>query len=105
MKAWVVFVVGGLGTYLMRLSFFALGSRLSLPGWSRRSLKYVAPAVFAAIVLPPILGDDGIGGAATVNPRLIAAAVAGIIGYRTRSIGSVLIVGMLALWALQLAGL
>ena len=106
MRVWLVFVVGGIGTYLMRLSFFAIGARVTLPAWSRRALKYVAPAVFAAIVLPPVLGDGGLTGVTTsVNPRLLAAALAGLVGYRTRNIASVLVVGMISLWVLQFAGL
>lgn len=106
MRVWLVFVIGGIGTYVSRVSFFAIGSLFTLPAWSRRALKYVAPAVFAAIVLPPVLGDGGIGGAATtVNPRLLAAAVAAVVGYRTRNIASVLVIGMITLWLLQAAGL
>jgi branched-subunit amino acid transport protein len=106
MRVWIVFVVGGIGTYLMRLSFFALGTRVTLPAWSRRALKYVAPAVFAAIVLPPVLGDSGLSGVTTsVNPRLVATVVAAVVGYRTRNIASVLVVGMVSLWLLQLVGL
>ncbi len=106
MRIWLVFVIGGIGTYLTRLSFFAIGTRVALPAWSRRALKYVAPAVFAAIVLPPVLGDAGLSGAATtVNPRLLAAGVAAVVGYRTKNIASVLVVGMVSLWLLQFAGL
>lgn len=105
MRVWLVFIIGGLGTYLMRLSFFALGTKVALPHWARRALKYVAPAVFAAIVAPPILGDDGLSGVAEPNPRLLAAALAGIVAYRTRNITSVLVVGMVTLWTLQLIGL
>lgn len=105
MRIWLIFIAGGIGTYLTRLSFFAIGSRLTLPAWSKRALKYVAPAVFAAIVLPPILGDSGLSGVTTINPRLLAAAVAAVVGYRTKNIASVLVVGMVALWFFQLAGL
>jgi branched-subunit amino acid transport protein len=104
MTAWLVFIVGGIGTYLTRASFFLL-SGLELPGWCRRALKYVAPAVFAAIVVPPVLGDDGIGGLARPDARLLAALAAGLVAYRFRNIAWVLVVGMLSLWALQAVGL
>jgi len=106
MRVWLVFIIGGIGTYLTRVSFFALGTRVTLPAWSDRLLKYVAPAVFAAIVVPPILGENGVSGAVTtVNPRLLAAGAAALVGYRSRNIALVLVVGMCSLWLLQLAGL
>lgn len=105
MRLWLVFIIGGIGTYLTRASFFALGSAVELPAWSRRALKYVAPAVFAAIVLPPVLGDDGLTGLAAPDARIVAAALAAAVAYRTRNITSVLIVGMVALWVLQWLGL
>lgn len=105
MRIWLVFVVGGIGTYLMRASFFIIGSRVTLPPWFRRALPYVAPAVFAAIVAPPLFGEAELTASAAVNPRLLAAVVAGLVGWRTRNIGSVLIVGMISLWLLQRLGL
>lgn len=105
MRIWLVFIIGGIGTYLTRASFFALGPTVELPSWSRRALKYVAPAVFAAIVLPPILGDGGLTGVVAPDARLVAAAVAAAVAYKTKNITSVLIVGMLTLWTVQWLGL
>lgn len=102
---WLVFIVGGIGTYLIRASFFLLGDGFELPGWSRRGLKYVAPAVFAAIVFPPVLGDNGLAGIADFDARLLAAVAAGLVAYRFRNIAWVLVVGMGALWLLRAAGL
>jgi branched-subunit amino acid transport protein len=102
---WLIFIVGGLGTYLIRASFMALGSSVELPGWCRRALKYVAPAVFAAIVLPPVLGDDRLGGLIKPDARLLAAALAAVVAYRFRNIAWVLVVGMVALWTFQWLGL
>ncbi len=105
MKVWLVFIIGGIGTYVIRASFFALGSSVELPNWCRRALKYVAPAVFAAIVVPPVLGDDGLSAMARPGAKIIAAVLAGLVAYRTRNITWVLIVGMAALWTLRWIGL
>ncbi len=105
MRVWLVFIIGGIGTYLTRASFFLLSPDLELPSWSRRALKYVAPAVFAAIVFPPVLGDDGLAGVARPDARLLAAVVAGLVAYRFRNIAVVLVVGMATLWGLQALGL
>ncbi len=104
MRIWLVFIIGGIGTYLTRASFMALGSSVELPGWCRRALKYVAPAVFAAIVLPPVLGDGRLAGVLRPDARLLAAVLAGLVAYRFRNIGWVLVVGMAALWTLQWLG-
>ena len=105
MTVWIVFIIGGVGTYLTRASFIALGSQVELPPWCRRALKFVAPAVFAAIVVPPVLGDDGLRGLVTPDARVLAAALAAAVAYKTKNITSVLVIGMVALWALQWAGL
>ena len=105
MRVWLVFLLGGIGTYLIRASFFFLSPEVELPGWFQRALRYVAPAVFAAIVLPPVVGTEGLGGAATPDARLLAAVLAGLVAYRTGNITWVLGVGMVALWGLQAVGL
>ena len=105
MTVWLVFILGGIGTYLIRASFIALGARVELPSWCRRALKYVAPAVFAAIVLRPVVGDDGLGALVVPDARVLAAAVAALVAYRTKNITSVLVVGMVTLWLLQWVGL
>lgn len=104
MRVWLIFIAGGIGTYLIRASFMALGSSVELPAWCRRALKYVAPAVFAAIVLPPVLGDDRLGGFVRPDARLLAAVLAGMVAYRFRNIAWVLVVGMVSLWSLQWLG-
>lgn len=105
MNVWLVFILGGLGTYLIRASFILAGPTVELPSWCRRALKYVAPAVFAAIVAPPVLGDEGLAGVARPDARLLAIVAAAIIAYRTRDVKWVLVVGMVTLWTLRLIGL
>lgn len=105
MTAWFVFVIGGIGTYLMRASFLVFGADVELPTWSRRALKYVAPAVFAAIVAPLVVGSDGLGGLGPPDARVLAATIAALVAWRTGSITSVLVVGMCSLWILQWLGL
>ncbi|MEM8925289.1 MAG: AzlD domain-containing protein [Actinomycetota bacterium] len=105
MRAWVVFVVAGLGTYAMRASFIMAGSRLTLPEWIERSLRYVGPAVFAAIVAPPILGDRGVAATPERIPEILAVLVSALVAWRTGRVLWVLVVGMSALWILRALGL
>lgn len=105
MKAWLVFVVGGIGTYLIRASFLALGSRVTLPAWSQRAVRHVGPAVFAAIVTPPLFGSEGVAGLGQRRPEVLAAALAALVAWRTGKVAWVLAVGMVALWTLRGLGL
>jgi branched-subunit amino acid transport protein len=97
LKLWLVIVaVGGLN-YLSRLSFIALFARLEMPSLVARALRYVPAAMLTTIVVPAVLlhGADGHGFAPA---RLVAAAVAGAIAWRTRNATATMVVGMLALW-------
>ncbi|MEM9564320.1 MAG: AzlD domain-containing protein [Actinomycetota bacterium] len=105
MRAWIVFLVAGLGSYLLRASFILAGSGVTLPTWVERALRYVGPAVFAAIVAPPVLGDDGIAAAPDRVPEIVAVFAAGLVAWRTGRVIWVLVVGMIVLWTLQAIGL
>lgn len=102
MTAALVIVIIGVGTYLTRLSFIgALGTR-SMPEWAVQPLRYVAPAVLAALVVPAIaLRDGALDLAPGSNPRLLAALLAAIVAWRTKNVAAVIVVGMATLWILQ----
>ena len=64
----------GVATFLIRFAPIALLARLELPAWLTQALRYVPPAVMAAIIAPPLFFADG---APTIDPnlpRIIAAA-------------------------------
>ncbi len=102
MNPWITVVVIGVGTYLSRLSFVgALGSR-AMPVWAERPLKYVAPSVLAALVLPAVLLRDGaLDVAPASNPRFLAALAAAVVVIRYKSVSWAIVVGMGSLWLLQ----
>ena len=101
MTMWIVVVLAGIATFGMRFSFIALFGRVGVPVPLERALRYVAPAVLAAITVPAIVAPGG-----TFDPWnafVPAAILGGIAAWRTRSIGAAIIVGLPALWALQWA--
>ena len=102
MSPWVTVLIIGAGTYLTRLSFIgALGTR-TLPPWAQRPLKYVGPAVLAAIVVPAVLVREGAVDVTPLgNPRFLAAVVAALVAWRTKNVTAVIVVGMVTLWVLQ----
>ncbi len=102
MNAFVAILLGGIGTYLMRASFLAFIGEGRIPQSFERSLRYVGPAVFAAITLPRVLGSPGLS-ALTIRPtaEMFAILVAGVVAYKTRHVPATLALGMVALWLLR----
>ena len=98
---WSMIVGIGIATFLIRFAPLALLARLDLPEWLRQALRYVPPAVMAAIIAPPLFFA---GGAPTIGPelpRVAAAALATAVAWRTRSTWLTVVLGMLALWGLR----
>lgn len=102
MNSWLVVAIIGAGTYLTRLSFVGILGTRRLPVWAERPLRYVAPAVLAALVVPAVtLRDDTLNLLPTQNPRFIAAVLAGLVTWRFKSVVMAIVVGMGTLWLLQ----
>ncbi len=103
MNIWVLFLLMGLGTFLMRLSFILLFGKVGFPEGFRRGLPFVPPTVFAALILPAILKQ---GGEVVVwgNPRFFAALVAAGVAYKTKNVVLTILVGMAMLYILEWVG-
>lgn len=99
-SAWIAMTVAGVGTFLMRFSFLALGERLSLPTPVRRALKFVPAAVLTTVIVPAVFrtpsGDLSF---ALDRPELWAALFAAAFAALTRNMFLTIVLGMLALWA------
>ena len=102
MTMWISVVVIGVGTYLTRLSFIGVFGDREMPVWMESPLRYVAPAVLGAIVLPAVVQPNGvIEFLPSVNPRFLAGAVAAVVAYKWRNVSLVIAVGMASLWLLD----
>jgi branched-subunit amino acid transport protein len=102
MSPWLVIGLIGVGTYLTRLSFIGIIGERQIPGWCLPPLRFVAPAVLAAIVAPAVVfTDHGFDLSPAGNPRLLAAVIAAIITWRLKNVVWAIVVGMGALWLLQ----
>lgn len=101
MNIWLVILLGGLLTYLTRLSFILLLGQWEMPGWLLRLLRYVPPAVLSAIVFPELLMPGGTFNISPSNLRLIAGLVAAWVAWRTRNALLTIVTGMLVLLVLQ----
>lgn len=98
---WLVILGGMLVTYATRLAFILLLRPDRLPAILRRSLRYVAPSVLAAITLPQFLGPHDVPILSLSNHRLIAGAIAAAVAWRTGNTWLTIGSGMVALWMLQ----
>lgn len=93
----VLVLVIAVGTYLIRVSFVLLFSTRNLPRWLADLLPLIAPAVLAALVAQGLV-IDGAGIRPITSVWYLAAAIAAGVGWKTRSVGLTLAVGMSALW-------
>jgi branched-subunit amino acid transport protein len=88
-------------TVLARASFIMLPADTEVPSWLTRALKFVAAAVLPALILPDVLFRELAPDEAINVARLIAATVAALVAWRTRSIFATLGAGMVTLWCLK----
>jgi branched-subunit amino acid transport protein len=88
-------------TFLLRFSFLGTVAPHALSPRFREALRFVPPAVFAAIVVPQVLIRNDAIDFAPDNPRLLAAIAALGVAWFTRSVTWTLIAGMAALWIVQ----
>ena len=101
---WTVIVLIGVGTFLIRLSFFVLFEYLeTVPEGLERALRFVPAAVLAALVAPAVIVVDGTPAVSPGNERLLAAGLAVVVAWRTESVLATIAVGMAALLGLQFA--
>lgn len=99
MTVWAVVILAGLATFAMRYVFIGLFGKIAIPETLERSLRYIAPAILAALVLPAVLAPDG--SVALLNPYLFASIIGGAAAWKTKSIGAAIVIGLPALWLLR----
>lgn len=96
---WLVIVVLGIGTFLIRWSFLgALGNR-DMPPWVLRLLRYTPVAVLPALVAPLVVWPAATGG--QMDPARMAAAAATVaVGLWTRNMILAILAGAVTLFGL-----
>lgn len=102
-----VLIVAGmvLVTYATRYTMIAALGRKGglLDGAEEQSLlrtwlRYMPPAVLAALIVPPVVAPQG---QVAVGVPLWATLVAAVIAWRTRNVFWTILVGMTVLWVLR----
>jgi branched-subunit amino acid transport protein len=101
---WLVMVIAGLATYILRLSFIVLIGRREVSLLAPRALRFIPPAVLTAILVPDILLPSGALDLSLSNERLLAGIVAILVAWRTKNAVLTVIIGMAVLWGLKALG-
>lgn len=98
---WMIILVLGAGTFLIRFSFLGMIGNRDLPPWVLRHLRYTPVAVLPALVAPLVAWPQATGGVPDL-PRILAATVTLGLGYFTRNVLAAIIGGAgtlyLSLW-------
>lgn len=96
----VIGLIAVLG-FMLRAVFILAADRVAqLPESFQQVLWMIPPAAFAALVLPAVLRPGGEWSG--FSPELVAAALAALVAWRTRSITWTIVVGMVAVMVLNL---
>ena len=101
---WIVMILLGLGTFLLRFVFLGLIGNRSMPDWVMRHLRYTAVAVLPGLVAPLVVWPSATGGVLDM-PRLAAALTTLAVGYATHNVLAAILSGAGVLYLmLWLAG-
>ncbi|RLE15875.1 MAG: AzlD domain-containing protein [Actinobacteria bacterium] len=99
MTMWLVVIAAGIATFTIRFVFIALFGKIEVPPALERGLRYIAPAVLAALTVPTLVAPGG-----QFDPWNVfvpAAIIGGIAAWATKSIGAAIVIGLPAVWLLQ----
>ncbi len=99
MNAWTAIAGVAIGTYLLRVSMFAVVGRWSLPRWTTTPMGFVGPAAVAALVASMLFTEDGRASLAPL-PELAAVAAGFLAVRRTGNVMLAFAVGLPAFWLL-----
>ena len=103
MNIWLVMLLGGLITFLIRFSLIYLFGKFKIPETMQKALRYVPPAVLSAIIFPELFLHDGTLNLSFDNTRLLAGLIAIAVAWFSKNTLLTIIAGMVALLLLQLA--
>ncbi len=84
-RIWLIILLLGAGTFLIRFSFLGVIGDRKLPEWVLRHLRYTPVAVMPALIAPLVLWPAATGGQ-TDPARMLAAAATLILGMTIRNV-------------------
>ena len=100
MSDWGLIIYCGIITYLTRFSMIAILKKEMFNDKIREVLSYVPSAIFPAIIFPAIFLDNAGSFEFENNPKILAAAIAMIIGILSKNIIATIFSGLASYWFL-----
>ena len=99
----LIMIVGmALVTFLIRYPTIVLVGKIPLPDRVFRALRYVPPAVLAAIIVPSVLmPDEKTVFISPTNSYLVAGIITVLISWRTKNLLLTIVLGMAAFLILR----
>lgn len=95
MNEWLMIIGMTLVTFGIRYPVLLLVGKIPMPERVFRALRYVPPAVLAAIIVPAMLMPDGTDVVISPsNSYLVAGIVTAVLAWRTRNLLLTIILGM-----------
>ncbi|HEV8568968.1 MAG TPA: AzlD domain-containing protein [Micromonosporaceae bacterium] len=103
MNLWLVLVLAGAGTLLLRLSFILVGNAVRLPAVVDRAADLVFPVTIAAILATSLRGVTTSFHTGQIVALVLAAAATALVSRLTGSIIGALATGLAVMAAASLA--
>ena len=100
MSDWTLIIYCGIITYLTRFLMIAILKKEMFNDKIRDVLSYVPSAIFPAIIFPAIFLDNFGSFQLDDNPKILAAAIAMVIGILSKNILATIFSGLASYWFL-----
>ena len=97
---WSLIFYAGIITFITRFSMIFLLKKDILNDRAKKILSFVPAAIFPAIIFPPIFLDSTGALDLDSNPKILAAILAIIIGYFSKSVLATIFSGLISYWIL-----
>tara|TARA_B110001452_G_scaffold238630_1_gene219244 strand:- start:41 stop:358 length:318 start_codon:yes stop_codon:yes gene_type:complete len=97
---WSLIIYSGVITFLTRFTMIFLLKKDILSNKAKKILSFVPSAIFPAIIFPPIFLDSTGALDLDSNPKILAAILAIIIGYFSKSVLATIFSGLISYWIL-----
>jgi branched-subunit amino acid transport protein len=99
MSAWLVVLVAGAGTYLLRISMLVVAAHSGVPPVIERAARFAVPVAFGALAATSLTALVEANGRSAL-PSLAAVTAGVAVARRTGSSRAAILTGMPTLWAL-----
>ena len=94
---WFVMILTGLINFIFRISMFSGIRNINLPLSLNRYVVYVPTSVLSAIIASSLISFNG-QEVLYEAEKLVAASIAVIFAYLTKSVSATLVAGLITIW-------